>query len=145
MAERPTPVRRRATNKLAAFQTNAFNSENPEYHIVVTRSARFRPTRSENHPPVVAPTNMPTNDAEITPLVVVIESCQASRMAGAANAKLFRSPSSKKKMYPSSATMRRWKEAIGKRSSRDATDIRLATPSTGHLLRCNSLISAADS
>jgi hypothetical protein len=54
--------------------------------------------RSENHPPVVAPTNMPTKVAEMIWLVAVIDNCHCSRMAGAAKAKLLMSPSSKKKM-----------------------------------------------
>ena len=77
---------------------HALSSENAEYHVVVRTSARLRPSRSDSHPPVVAPTNMPKNVAEVMKLIVPIERCQACRSPGAANAKLFRSPSSKKKM-----------------------------------------------
>ena len=66
------------------FHANAFSSENAEYHTVVTTSARFRPSRSENQPPVVAPTNMPTNAADVIVPMVPSESCHAWRTPGAA-------------------------------------------------------------
>ena len=47
----------------------------PNTTRVVTTSARLRPTRSENQPPVVAPMNMPTNDAEVMVLIVSIDRC----------------------------------------------------------------------
>src|SRR3954469_11893904 len=98
IADRPTPVSSLVANRDGTFQANAFNSENPEYHTVVAISARFLPMRSENQPPVVAPMNMPMKDADVIALIVAIDRCQASRIPGAAKAKLFRSPSSKKKM-----------------------------------------------
>src|SRR5260221_174369 len=96
--DNPTPVSSRVAKSDAVSHANAFNSENPEYQTVVSISARLRPTRSDNPPPVVAPMNMPTNDADVMKLIVPIDRCQACRTPGAANAKLFRSPSSKKKM-----------------------------------------------
>ena len=98
IAERPTPVSSRAVARLVTFQANAFSSEQTEYQVVVTIRARLRPTRSDSQPAVVAPMNMPTNEAEVMRPIVVIERCHASRTAGAANPKLLRSPSSKKKM-----------------------------------------------
>jgi hypothetical protein len=106
-------------------------SEKTEYHTVVAISARLRPMRSEIQPAVDAPTNMPMNDADVMPLIVASDRCQAWRTAGAAKAKLLRSPSSKKKMYPSILTRRRWNRVIGRRSSRrDAADPPGLTAST---------------
>src|SRR3954468_18842301 len=97
--ERPTPVSKRVAKSDGTSQANALSNEKPEYQIVVRISARLRPTRSENHPPAVEPMNMPTNDADVMKLMVSMLRCHACRTPGAANAKLFRSPSSKKKMY----------------------------------------------
>src|SRR5436305_13061281 len=96
--ERPTPVSKRVAKSDGTSQANAWSNDKPEYQIVVRISARLRPTRSENQPPVVAPMNIPTNDADVMKLIVSIWSPQAWRTAGAAKAKLFKSPSSKKKM-----------------------------------------------
>src|SRR5262245_61957284 len=93
IADRPTPVSRRAAARLQTFHANAFSSENSEDHVVVMTSARLRPIRSESQPAVVAPTNMPTKEAAMMLLIVSIDSDHESRTAGAANAKLFRSPS----------------------------------------------------
>ena len=120
MDDNPTPVSIRVATSDGTLHASAFISENAEYHTVVTTSARFRPTRSENQPPVVAPMNMPTKAADVMVPIVPSESCHSWRMPGAAKAKLFRSPSSKKKMYASSLTMSRWKPAIGRRSRRTA-------------------------
>src|SRR5665213_1097077 len=120
--DRPTPVSSRVANSDEVSHANALSSENPEYHTVVRTSARLRPTRSDSHPPVLAPMNMPKNDADVMKLIVPMDRCHACRTAGAANAKLFRSPSSKKKMYASSLTMSRWKAEIGRRSRRAAAD-----------------------
>ena len=65
---------------------------------MVTTKAFFRPTRSENHPPTFAPTNMPINAAEVMKPMLESGSFQAMRTAGAAKPKVLRSPSSKKKM-----------------------------------------------
>ena len=82
MAERPTPVRSRATARLVTSHAKAFKSEQIEYHSVVTMSARLRPMRSDSQPAVVAPTNMPTNEADVMRPIVAIDSCHASRTAG---------------------------------------------------------------
>lgn len=94
-------------NNPMGSHTAALSSENPAYQSVVRISARFRPMRSENQPPVVAPTNMPTNVAEVMNPIVAIDRCQPSRMAGAANEKLLMSPNSKKKTNPNSHMIRR--------------------------------------
>ncbi len=107
IAESPTPVSRRVTNSPAGPHANAFSSEKPLYHRVVTISALFRPKRSENHPPVVAPMNMPMNVADTMKLSVGMARCQDFKMAGAAKAKVFRSPNSKKKMKLISHKIRR--------------------------------------
>src|SRR5215831_10805418 len=75
--DRPTPVRSRVANNDVVSQAKALSSENPEYQIVVRMSARLRPTRSENHPPSVAPMNMPTKDADVMNLIVSIDRPQA--------------------------------------------------------------------
>ena len=98
IADRPTPVSSRVTNNPVASQANALQSEKMEYHTVVAISARLRPMRSEIHPAVDAPTNIPMNDAAVMRPIVAIDRCHACRTAGAAKAKLLRSPSSKKKM-----------------------------------------------
>src|ERR1700733_7817492 len=95
IADSPTPVRNRRANKLGTFQAKAFSSEKTEYHAVVRSSAFLRPTRSENQPPVTAPTNIPMKAAEVMIPMVATESFHCTRSAGAANAKLFRSPNSK--------------------------------------------------
>src|ERR1700693_3349090 len=100
IAERPTPVSRRVMNSPAGPHTKAFRGENPEYHTVVRISALFRPTRSENQPPVVAPKNMPINVAETMTPIVETDSCQDFMMAGAANEKVLIPPSSEKKTHP---------------------------------------------
>src|SRR5439155_25514282 len=97
IADRPTPVSSRAAARLSTFQAKAFSSEHAEYHAVVTISARLRPIRSEIQPAVVAPTNIPTNDADVMRPTVAIDSPHASRRAGAANPKLFTSTSAKNK------------------------------------------------
>src|ERR1700722_1912968 len=131
IADRPTPVSSRVTNNPVTSQANALQSEKTEYHTVVAISARLRPMRSEIHPAVDAPTNMPMNDADVMLLIDASDRCQAWRIAGAAKAKLLRSPSSKKKMYPRSLTRRRWNSVIGGRSSRsDAADAPGLTAST---------------
>src|SRR5271154_4156458 len=100
IAESPTPVSNRARNRPVGPHTNAFSKENPENQQVVRISARFRPRRSENQPPVVAPTNMPMNVAETSRLTVEIDRCQYFMMAGAANEKVFMPPSSEKNTKP---------------------------------------------
>ena len=87
---------------------------------VVIISARFRPRRSENQPPVVAPTNIPINVADTMKLTVEIDMFQSFMTAGAANENVLIPPSSAKNMKPSSHMMRRWNEAIGRRSRRAA-------------------------
>src|SRR6202795_3709491 len=96
IAESPTPVSKRVMNNPIGSHTKAFNSENPAYQVVVTSRARFRPMWSENQPPVVAPTNIPANVAEVLKPIVRIDRCQWVRRAGAANEKRLISPSSKK-------------------------------------------------
>ena len=107
IAESPTPVSSRVVNNPIGSHTKAFRRENLAYQTVVRISARFRPMRSENHPPVVAPTNMPTNVAEVMKPIVEIDRCQPIRIAGAANEKLLMSPNSKKKTNPNSHMIRR--------------------------------------
>ena len=102
MAESPTPVRSRVAKSPVGFQAKAFRSENPEYQTVEKIRAFFRPSRSENQPPVIAPTNMPKKVAEVITPIMEIDKCQAIRMAGAAYEKVLMSPSSKKNMMPSS-------------------------------------------
>src|SRR5215472_17020226 len=108
IAERPTPVNSRATNKPFVSHTHPFSRENAEYHATVTTSARLRPTRSENQPPAVAPTNMPRNVADTITLMVETDRCQAFNSAGAANENVLISPSSKKNTNPSSHVISRW-------------------------------------
>src|SRR5262245_18886507 len=96
--DRPTPVNSRVAKSDGMSHANALRSENPEYQTVVSIRARFLPTRSENHPPSVDPMNMPTNEADVMKLMVSSWRFHSCRTPGAANAKLFRSPSSKKKM-----------------------------------------------
>ena len=85
IADSPTPVSIRVRNNPVGSQTKALSNENPEYHAVDRTSARFRPTRSENQPPAVAPTNIPMNVADVMKLMVAIVRFQASSSAGAAN------------------------------------------------------------
>ncbi len=94
-------------NKPIGSQASAFRSEKKLNQNVATMSAVLRPTRSENHPPVVAPTNMPKNVAEVMiPTVwMVIPHCM--RMAGAAKANVLMSPSSKKKQKLRSTRIQR--------------------------------------
>src|SRR5947209_2534731 len=81
--DRPTPVSRRVAKRDGTSHANAFNRENAEYQIFVRSSARLRPMRSESHPPVVAPMNMPTNDADVMKLMVPIDSPHCCRTPGA--------------------------------------------------------------
>src|SRR5437660_4261425 len=131
MADRPTPVNNRVRKRPAGPHTSAFRSENPEYQTTVEMSARLRPTRSENQPPQVAPTNIPTNVADVTKLIVAMERFQYLRTAGAAYENVLMSPSSKKKRKPRVHSMRRCSEPIGSRSRRAAADgRRVCTVST---------------
>jgi len=97
MPDKPTPVSRRAANRLGTLHAQAFSSDIAEYQTVVRTSARLRPTWSDNVPAVIAPTNIPTKDADVIVAMVWRDSCHCCRSAGAAYAKLLRSPSSKKK------------------------------------------------
>src|SRR5215813_9705535 len=90
MPDSPTPVSSRAANKLGTFHARALRSDIDEYQTVVRSSARLRPRWSEIVPAVIAPMNIPTNDADVIVAIVEIESCHCCRSAGAAYAKLFR-------------------------------------------------------
>src|SRR5215469_17135376 len=107
IAEIPTPVSIRVTNKPTGSHTNAFSSEQPAYQTVVRISAFFLPIRSESQPPAVDPTNIPTKVAETRPATVEIERFQAFMMAGAAKENVLMSPMSKKNTSPSSQVSRR--------------------------------------
>src|ERR1700683_5391395 len=107
MEESPTPVRKRVTNRLVGPITKALRSEKPANQTAVVINAFLRPMRSENQPPVVAPANMPKNVAEVMKTIVEIDKLQAFIIAGAANAKVFIDPSSKKKMKLRSHIIRR--------------------------------------
>src|ERR1035437_9286287 len=96
IAETPTPVKRRVMNRSVVPCTAAFKREKPEYQTVVMIRPFFRPTRSENQPPVTAPKNMPINVAETIKLIVEIERFQAFIIAGAANEKVLTSATSTK-------------------------------------------------
>jgi hypothetical protein len=84
MPDRPTPVSSRVANRLGTSHAHAFNSDITEYQIVVTTSARLRPTRSENAPALVAPMNMPMKEADVIVAIVAIDRCHCCRSAGAA-------------------------------------------------------------
>lgn len=70
MAASPMPVSSRAASMLAVSQAPALSSENSEYQATDQPSARRRPSRSANHPPTVAPMNMPPKLAEVTSAIV---------------------------------------------------------------------------
>src|SRR5258705_5286854 len=112
IADSAMPVSSRAPNRLIGSQATAFNSENRVTQTTAMSRARMRPTRSENHPPVVAPMNMPKNVAEVMMPIVAMEMPHWARMAGAEKAKMLMSASSKKKQKLSSHIIRRWKEKI---------------------------------
>src|SRR6266700_2133578 len=124
IAESPMPVSSLAPNKPIGSQANAFNNENRLNQTTAMFRARLRPTRSANHPPVVAPMNMPKNVAEVMRPMVAMEMPHWARIAGAEKAKMLMSASSKKKQKLSSHIIRRWKEKIGSRSRREAAETR---------------------
>ena len=124
IAESPMPVSRRAAKSPKGSQAAAFSNENRLNHVTAMTSARLRPTRSANQPPVVAPRNMPKNVAEVMIPMVPMEMPHWARIAGAEKAKMLMSPSSKKKQKPRSHIMWRWKEKIGSRSRRAAAETR---------------------
>ena len=106
MAERPMPVRRRAVNNPIGSKASALNNENALNQLTATMRARLRPTRSANQPPVVAPIAIPRNVAEVMRPTVRIEMPHCARIAGAENAKVLMSPSSKKKQKLSNNIIR---------------------------------------
>ena len=65
---------------------------------------------------------MPKNVQDTIWLIVEIERFHCFRMAGAAKAKVYKSPSSKKNTIPNIHIARWWIEVIGKRSRRAAND-----------------------
>ena len=73
--DRPTPVSRRAANRVGTLHATALRSDIDEYQTVVSSRARLRPRWSEMVPAVMAPMNIPTKDADVIVAIVEIESC----------------------------------------------------------------------
>ena len=107
IAESPMPVSSRAANSPIGSRASAFSSEKKLNQVTAMTSARLRPTRSANQPPVVAPRNMPKNVADVMMPMVPMEMPHWARIAGAENAKMLMSPSSKKKQKLKIHIMRR--------------------------------------
>src|SRR3954469_19202740 len=124
MADSPMPVSSRAPKRLTGSQAKAFNSENRLNQVTAMLSARLRPTRSANQPPLVAPMNIPKNVAEVMMPTVPMEMPHWARIAGAENENVLMSASSKKKQKLNSHIIWRWKEKIGSRSRRAAAETR---------------------
>src|ERR1700728_3127540 len=104
---RPTPVRKRATNKPMGPITKALSNENPANQEAVRIRARFLPRRSDIQPPMAEPANMPKKVDEVMKPIVEMERCQFLRIAGAAKAKVFIDPNSKKNTKLRSIMIRR--------------------------------------